>query len=257
MGDMQAMLDEFIHMIDESGENIKNIVETIYGSFVGVSTSEFDTTDSFYYAKRRYRLRTHYSMTYTNTKVDERNVSRAINVRMAFNSPFHPFVLTSTSIGQEGLDFHWYCRKIVHWNIPANPQDIEQREGRINRYKCLAIRRNLANKYKGIFDWKKIFDSAYDDMKNSEGGLVPYWCLPVEEFDHPEMIERIVPLFPLSSDRERYQHMEDVLALYRLTMGQPRQEELLSLFREISQDQVMQLLFNLSPIKRINIETKK
>ena len=60
--------------------------------------------------------------------------------REAFNSPFWPFVLATTSTGQEGLDFHLYCRDIVHWNLPSNPVDLEQREGRINRYDGLSIR---------------------------------------------------------------------------------------------------------------------
>jgi hypothetical protein len=34
-------------------------------------------------------------------------------LRDAFNSPFRPFVLASTSIGQEGLDFHPYCHALV------------------------------------------------------------------------------------------------------------------------------------------------
>ena len=54
------------------------------------------------------------------------------SIRAAFNSPFWPFVLSSTSIGQEGLDFHWYCHSIMHWNLPPNPVDLEQREGRQN-----------------------------------------------------------------------------------------------------------------------------
>ena len=41
----------------------------------------------------------------------------------------------STSIGQEGLDFHTYCHAVVHWNLPSNPVDMEQREGRVHRYK--------------------------------------------------------------------------------------------------------------------------
>ena len=59
-------------------------------------------------------------------------------VREAFNSPFWPFILATTSVGQEGLDFHLYCRDVLHWNLPSNPVDLEQREGRINRRDCLA-----------------------------------------------------------------------------------------------------------------------
>jgi len=250
MGNMQAVIDEYIHMINDS-ENLsegdkQDIAGTINDAFVGVSTIECMT----YGKDFKKRLRTHYSMAYTNKKVDEKNVSHAINVRLAFNSPFHPFVLTTTSIGQEGLDFHWYCRKIVHWNIPSNPQDIEQREGRINRYKCLAIRRNLAKKYSAIYSWNDIFTQASKELGGTTGGLVPYWCLPVEQFDNPELIERIIPMYPLSSDVERYDRMVSVLALYRLTMGQPRQEELLKLFKGLSKEQTDKLLFNLSPIRK-------
>ena len=248
MGNMQAGIDEYIHMIDETGSDVHGIVDTIYNSFVGVSLIEYMT----YGKECKHRLRTHYSLAYTNKKVDEKNVSHAINVRQAFNSPFYPFVLTTTSIGQEGLDFHWYCRKIMHWNIPSNPQDIEQREGRINRYKCLAIRRNLANRYRELFSWNDIFEKAEEELMGNDGGLVPYWCLPVEKFDHPEMIERIVPMYPLSTDVECYRRMADVLALYRLTMGQPRQEELLRLFKGLTKEQVDNLLFNLSPIRHKN-----
>jgi ERCC4-related helicase len=56
-------------------------------------------------------------------------------LRNASNSPFHPLVLASTSIGQEGLDFHPYCHALVHWNLPTNPVDLEQREGRVHRFK--------------------------------------------------------------------------------------------------------------------------
>ncbi|MBK6447179.1 MAG: hypothetical protein IPF81_18335 [Bacteroidetes bacterium] len=65
------------------------------------------------------------------------------------NSPFRPFILATTSIGQEGLDFHKYCRELMHWSLPDNAIDLEQREGRINRYKHFALRLNLFERYKG------------------------------------------------------------------------------------------------------------
>ena len=48
----------------------------------------------------RYALR--YGEARPETEVDE---IRADQIRSAFNSPFRPFVLATTSIGQEGLDF--------------------------------------------------------------------------------------------------------------------------------------------------------
>ena len=75
---------------------------------------------------------------------DGQAVNRRASVHRAFNSPFWPFVLASTSVGQEGLDFHLYSHAVVHWNLPANPVDLEQREGRVHRYKGHAVRKNVA-----------------------------------------------------------------------------------------------------------------
>ena len=77
----------------------------------------------------------------------ESRASRKTSVRESFNSPFWPFVLATTSIGQEGLDFHLYCRDVMHWNLPSNPVDLEQREGRINRFDGLVVRRNVLHDY--------------------------------------------------------------------------------------------------------------
>ena len=251
-GNLQSVIDEYIHMIDEKGTNKQYVADTIYESLdINSSSLRIDTTESFKNVEKPPRgLRTHYSVMFTNKKTDEKNVSRSTDVRQAFNSPFRPFVLSTTSIGQEGLDFHWYCRKITHWNIPSNPQDMEQREGRINRYKCLAIRRNIAHKYPNIFSWNDMFRQGMADMGVEYGGLVPYWCLPTTSLKSPEKIERIVPMYPLSSDMAAYSRMNAVLSLYRLTLGQPRQEELLELFKDLPEEDVEKLLFNLSPIKK-------
>ena len=43
---------------------------------------------------------------------ENESTNRTESIRTAFNSPFWPFVLASTSIGQEGLDFYYYCKRI-------------------------------------------------------------------------------------------------------------------------------------------------
>jgi ERCC4-related helicase len=65
-------------------------------------------------------------------------------IRQAFNSPFWPWVLITTSVGQEGLDFHRYCRSLVHWNVPSSVVELEQREGRIQRFLSHSVRQKLA-----------------------------------------------------------------------------------------------------------------
>ena len=93
-----------------------------------------------------HRMRTRFAVAFGDQTLDEGGQARVGAVSVAFNSPFWPFVLTSTSVGQEGLDFHLWCHAVVHWNLPANPVDLEQREGRVHRYKCHAVRRNIAEK---------------------------------------------------------------------------------------------------------------
>ena len=188
-------------------------------------------------------------------------LQRVGSVRDAFNSPFRPFVLNSTSIGQEGLDFHWYCNQIVHWNLPANPIDIEQREGRINRYKSLTVRKRLAEVYKEkcIMEtgdsWQQLFHFADNDtaQKGRSSDLVPYWHLP----EGSTKIERFVPMMPLSKDVFKLDHALKILAIYRLAFGQPRQEELLDNFlkRKFTSAEIKliteKLVINLSPMSRL------
>lgn len=260
MGNLQAVLDEFAYMIDErsNGErNVEKIQKRMIESFIDRNYQEIDTTESFgKEKKKKWRIRTHYAMPYGNIRMTDQATNRANDVRLAFNSPFRPFVLASTSVGQEGLDFHWYCRKIMHWNIPSNPQDMEQREGRIDRYKSLFVRRNVAKFHPETYTWNEMFDLTRTEAKDKGFcELVPYWSIPqdmlksIAETDR-EYIESIVPLYPLSMDYDRYRHMKSVLRLYRLTMGQPRQEELLEFFKDMPAEDIDKLLFNLSPIKR-------
>jgi hypothetical protein len=47
--------------------------------------------------------------------------ARPDEVRQSFNTPFWPHVLATTSVGQEGLDFHPWCDRLLHWDLPPNP----------------------------------------------------------------------------------------------------------------------------------------
>ena len=127
-------------------------------------------------------------------------------------------MLASTSIGQEGLDFHNYCRRIVHWNLPSNPIDLEQREGRINRFECLAIRQNVALRYGDIIFnhniWKELFEKAVKEEKAENGhtsDLIPFWGLTEKE--DMLKIERTVPMYPFSRDENAYERLIKILSL--------------------------------------------
>lgn len=153
-------------------------------------------------------------------------------MREAFNSPFWPFVLVTTSVGQEGLDFHPYCHAVVHWNLPANPVDLEQREGRVHRYKGHAVRRNLAAKIglggvnSGSADpWDSMFRAAVGERPAGCSDLVPFWVYPLPG---GAAIERHLVALPLSRDVSRMAALRRTLAVYRMVFGQSRQEDLVS-----------------------------
>lgn len=138
----------------------------------------------------------------------------------------------------------------------GSPYDLEQREGRINRFKCLAIRQNVADKY-GKADgitfkrdiWTEMFEAAKAEKQNDQSELVPFWCFGKNQ---SVKIERLVPMYPMSKDEVNYERLIKILSLYRLTLGQARQEELLEyLFKEFKETSGLKKLFiDLSPFSK-------
>lgn len=174
--------------------------------------------------------------------------ARLPEVRASFNSPFWPFVLVSTSVGQEGIDFHWWCHALTHWNTPANPVDFEQREGRIDRFRGHAIRKNVALKHGAAAlaspspsPWTTVFELA-QDLRPQYGHFVPDWVYP-----GPAKIQRHLAPYPLSKDDEQYERVTRDVAVYRLTLGQPRQEDMVALLRHNSEEGVVPARINLAP----------
>lgn len=260
-GNLQAMFDEYGHLLTNGLDRDDHLLDRLHRSMIeamNVRTTAYsvDTLNNFKarLAKKKEKavnVRTHFAVSFTKG-IGEKDADRKKSVRNSFNSPFRPFVLASTSIGQEGLDFHNYCRRIVHWNLPSNPIDLEQREGRINRFECLAIRQNVADRYgDGPFDkdmWAEMFQVARDTEKTDGcSDLIPFWGLT--EAEDMVRIERIVPMYPFSRDEISYERLIKILSLYRLTLGQARQEELLEyIFQNFDDTEEMKDLFiNLSP----------
>jgi Helicase conserved C-terminal domain len=252
-GCLQAVLDEYVHVLRESlgliGKPLDVTVTALKKAIVGVvslrtSVLSVDKLDPdpdagvIRLARPAPRMRSHFALRFGDLREEnDRDIGRAALVREAFNSPFWPFVLATTSVGQEGLDFHLYCHAVVHWNLPSNPVDLEQREGRVHRYKGHAVRKNLARVY-GLPSlagrsaeqpapdpWEALFASGQRDRSAGDNDLVPFWIfLPPKGGDR---IERYVPVLPLSRDRERLGALRRSLAVYRMLIGHARQEELL------------------------------
>jgi hypothetical protein len=269
-GNLQAVLDEYIHILHESlglvGHDIREctfkISEEISKALSLRTTAlrfdDFIIEDKKVQIEKR-SIRCRYGLRFGDEKTDFMGgTQRSDDVRTAFNSPFRPFILATTSVGQEGLDFHQYCHRLVHWNLPPNPVDFEQREGRIHRYKGHVIRRNLAKEY-GLPDiklegdsndpWAELFSLAILERDEDKNDLVPFW---VFETEGGYAIERHIPLIPLSREVYFSDRLKQSVVLYRSVIGQPRQQELLSFlasqFESMDIEAVMaNLVIDLSP----------
>jgi hypothetical protein len=248
-GGLQATLDEYAHvlkeglgLLDDSAVKAAAEIAEKMSEAISLRTSAPDVDDITLVAGGKEiriqprGMRGRFAQRFGSERNDESGeTTRADQVRSAFNSPFWPFVLATTSVGQEGLDFHPYCHAVVHWNLPSNPVDLEQREGRVHRFKGHAVRKNLARQY-GLRDvtgvlaqhpdpWAALFALARTDRAVGASDLVPFWVYPVEG---GYTIERHVPAMPLSRDVERLEALRRALAVYRMVFGQSRQEDLLA-----------------------------
>jgi hypothetical protein len=244
-GCLQSVLDEYMHGLVESeglmdtpsvkaAAQLADRITSVAGlraatpglDWIRVSRSGKLTIDN-------QRARARFAMRYGDERGGEREEMqlRKEAVRAAFNSPFWPFVLATTSIGQEGLDFHPYCHAVVHRNLPSNPVDLEQREGRVHRYKGHAVRKNVATLVRknghtpmpGANPWAGFFKKA-ERHAHHTSEIVPYWVFPIDDGAY---IERHAPTLPLSREAARLPALRGSLAVYRMVFGQPRQEDLL------------------------------
>ena len=270
-GNLQALLDEYIHLLHEAESDpdgspaatALRVAEAVF-SAASIRTSQLrpdylQTVEGrIVIDQEPLTLRSKYAVRYGQAEDEDGAVSRKEVVRAAFNSPFRPFVLASTSVGQEGLDFHSWCHSIVHWNLPSNPVDLEQREGRVHRYKGHAVRRNVSLVHRAAvtsldFDpWEAMFCAARETRATTASDLVPFWI-----FEAPEgvKVERHVFHMPMSKDESRLHKIKSSLAVYRMVFGQPRQDDLMEhLLRRFDETTALEMVrkwrINLEPTDR-------
>lgn len=240
---LQAVLDEYAHYLVEgeglaasaAPERVAGVAQAMANA-LSVRPSQIDVDDVGVEDGRivfrpPIKMRGRFAMRLTEHKDEDGGTVRLGSVREAFNSPFRPFVLATTSIGQEGLDFHPYCYRVYHWNLPGNPVDLEQREGRVHRFKGHAVRLNVAAAHgDAVRDarrapadpWAAMFAAARRATK-SPLELIPYWI-----YEGPVKVERRIPMLPFSREVARLDWLKRSLTVYRLAFGQPRQDDLIA-----------------------------
>lgn len=240
-GNLRAVLDEYVFQLwCESGraplndDSLEAIARQVAGA-IGLRPARYLAREA-HAARTEISMMSRFAVRYGDaSQASAESVSgaqRQSAVRAAFNSPFAPFVLASTSVGQEGIDFHWWSHAVVHWNLPSNPVDFEQREGRVNRYAGHAVRKNVAAAHwddvlqsPDPCAWRAAFDAA-SQVPTEVGDFSPWWIYPGDA-----RIQRVLVPYPLSRDIEKYDQLRSALTLYRLTLGQPRQEDMVEMLQ--------------------------
>lgn len=269
-GRLQTVLEEWFYLLSDDGEHIEKIkpseLSIIFYQSIKTTrlkitlldedgTIESGTRNDTSDRGDGVNIETRYARCLGMSKDDDQ-VNALGNLQRAFNTPFVPFVFATTSMGQEGLDFHAYADRIIHWNLPSSPVDFEQREGRINRRNCLAIRKALMSDG-GYYDndgnsavdntVREVFDRAFENARkyiekicekgNNNGksvnteliksGVIPNWVLPLTNGEIAR-IERIVPYYNMSRMLMNYHENNSLLQLYRSVIGQANPDEILN-----------------------------
>ena len=234
-GGFEAVMDEhfWTRSAKKSGAKLADDLLEAFDAQVG-----WFTFRSLHDQRDGVRVRCHAAVPFGGTEpergTDDPAVERSHRsegIRAAFNTPFWPHLLATTSVGQEGLDFHTWCERIGHWDLCSSPVDLEQREGRIQRYGGLVVRRQLGAKLaaegraagrSGISPWTAVAAAAEERFAD-DIGLSPWWTLRGAE------VKRYLFALPRSRDVQKFARLCRQRSLYRLALGQPRQEELIEL----------------------------
>lgn len=200
-----------------------------------------------------FQLRCHAAMPFADAKVENaaggEGRLRTDDMRRSFNTPFWPHILTTTSLGQEGLDFHVWCKQLLHWDLCPSPLDLEQREGRIQRFGGLSVRAALAGLFRdhtlrkggpSSSPWLALSDYADEQFSADVSGLSPWWSCPNEKID------RVFIVMPQSRQTAKFDQLSELRWLYRLALGQPHQQDFIERIVQMEKDGRQEYALSLS-----------
>ncbi|MFY3863914.1 helicase [Achromobacter xylosoxidans] len=237
-GCLEAVLDEHF-WLRKSKVDPDGLIEDLSAALAAnVGTFGFKGAKK----KDKIRIRCHAAVPFGGTEIEthrqdhdanEPPPARSEEIRSAFNTPFWPHILATTSVGQEGLDFHSWCDRLGHWDLCSSPVDLEQREGRVQRFGGLTVRQPLARKLgeqalaqargQAASPWDLIARDAETAFADDETGLSPWWAMEGAD------LKRHLFALPQSRDIDRFAKLRTQRLLYRLALGQPDQEDLVDL----------------------------
>ena len=243
-GNLESVIDEHLWISSRlDGEGVSNFPKELCKALNLVSGRQLVSEPG----REDFTLRCHAAMPFSDAKMPSDSKGgkgqvqrlRTDELRRSFNSPFWPHVLATTSLGQEGLDFHVWCRNILHWDLAHSPIDLEQREGRIQRYGGLSTRGMIAKRFgekvlgrdlAGRSPWNLLAGLAEEASIGDSSGLSPWWG------SDGEAIESNIVKLQHSNHVLRYKELSQQRLYYRLALGQPHQQDFIESITRLPPD---------------------
>jgi len=130
---LRKMIEDFFtFLVKRCGDKemayyIKAVKELQPGSHTGIDILKTYDHDELREI-RRENLAPNVRLVYGETRQETRQ-----RYMLAFNTPFYPEILVSSSVMAEGVDLHLNCRHVLHHDLCWNPSNLEQRTGRVDR----------------------------------------------------------------------------------------------------------------------------
>lgn len=226
-GNLYAVLEEWQFMTREHrDEDLKDLLRED-ASFARVEVQSLDSlTDQNVAGHRRFCSfadRLTGDVGDVNSGDNEEVISACAR---RFSSPFWPMVLFAGRGAQEGMDFHQYCLSIMHLTLPRGAVSFDQRNGRIDRFHSLLVRRRAAEQLAGLdcggttqallsrlFSWLKTQRPGADP----DDQLYPHWHIPGVNSRHHFL--QLFPVWPFTREEIALQTCDAMLESYRRPFG--------------------------------------
>ncbi len=199
--DLSSTLDEYFDLLATEYLDADDPIQEIMEEFHKVVTLGRGQTNQSRYIRP-------YSDSRVETDGGSDKKIGTSDLRAAFNSPFAPYTLVTTSIGQEGIDFHRYCRRIIHWSVPHCPSALQQREGRLDRYRSLQVREAIRH-------------SAKQGISIENSGFSPNFTVLSTNGERLNTLERRVLFLPFSQQEKRWERCLERNYLTGILVGTP------------------------------------
>jgi hypothetical protein len=178
--------------------------------------------------------RSHFALAFAeDSSEDGGGRGRRRHTREAFNSPFLAIRPGDDVAGPGRLGLSLVLSRRRALNLPSNPVDLEQREGRINRRDGLVVRRSVARDVplralrstaaRTEAVWSAVFNRVSEvacGSHHDRHGLFPRWMYESRRAPEAGRIRRHVFHYSGSRDLLKYERLKQDLAWYRLVFGQ-------------------------------------